>query len=327
MKTRILSGALALGLVIACSSGGSSKSEGSSTYAQAVCAYSQRCQPKDLAEEFGDVGTCQTDYAQILAVYLGLPGTTVTGAQLDACASALNGLSCEAGFGDVPACESLTGSLPAGAACVAATQCASGDCETSDSSTGNTPPPTDDTVDCGKCRALADLGQPCALATPCKQGLACDTTKNQCVALLAKGAACQATNPMCADGTRCINGTCTDPLAVGAACDPQQDQCQEALECDAQTKVCTDPESKDQLVDIGQPCGIMGGSDPSTTYNASCKAGASCLGTTTQTCVALATEGQPCVAHGSEDQTKPRCALLLSCIGGVCKKTDYTTCK
>jgi hypothetical protein len=133
---------------------------------------------------------CQNQYA--------LPGSGITPAALEACASALEASPCELPDGPPAACA-FQGSLPGGAACNEGFQCQSQVCQgTADFSPGGQIGPNT----CGTCSppvadagtpvTYGDIGATCDDPTTlsCKTGLYCAAQTAQCVQLAVAGAPC-----------------------------------------------------------------------------------------------------------------------------------------
>ena len=181
-------------------------------------------------------------FEQVCATQSALPGSGVTSATLEACASALNESPCEFPAGPPQACD-FKGSLPGGTACTDSLQCQSGLCEGQFSFN---PGGESDSRMCGTCQAAANIGGNCN-AGGCSTG-ACitqDTTASM------------------------PTYTCTAIVQgdVGAPCDDLTALCQTGLYCAAQTGTCT------PLGTIGTPCGDGSPGDPG-----GCLAPLACVG-------------------------------------------------
>jgi hypothetical protein len=161
---------------------------------------------------------CQNQYA--------LPGSGVTPATLEACASALEASPCELPDGQPEACT-FQGSLPGGAACNEGFQCESGRCQGTAfaSPEGQIGPTT-----CGTCEAAVALGQVCgqgnsSAGCPAKAGCVAEDASASiptytCAAPAYGdvGATCDDETALCETGLYCASGQCA-PLAVaGAPC-------------------------------------------------------------------------------------------------------------
>jgi hypothetical protein len=165
----------------------------------------------------------QARFEQVCANEIALPGTGVTSATLEACASALDVAPCELPFGLPEACN-FKGSRSGGAACTDGLQCASGQCQdhVPISPEGPTGPAT-----CGTCEAAVALGEVCGDAG-CSTGicLTTDTTASlptySCTAISQgdAGAPCDDLAALCKPGLYCAaqTGTCTELGAMGAPC-------------------------------------------------------------------------------------------------------------
>jgi hypothetical protein len=167
-------------------------------------------------------------FEQVCTNEVGLRGSGITAADLEACATALDVSACQLPWGLPVACD-FHGSLAGGAPCADGAQCASGQCQGMQSFTpeGPTMP-----VTCGTCLPAVAAKQVCAhdtFSAGCGQGAVCitaDTTAGDptysCVEL-AQGdvdAACDDLSAMCKPGLYCSTqtGRCTPLEGAGAAC-------------------------------------------------------------------------------------------------------------
>jgi hypothetical protein len=143
----VIAPSLSLCVVSAC--GGSVNSQPAGACAHYVSALLVgRCGPGLPSDEITRV---QARYEGACREAIALPGSTVTDATLDGCASALES-TCD---GSPDACV-FRGTLPAGASCVGGHQCQSGACGTD-----------------SKCVAPAAAGEKCDDSVPCVDGTSC----------------------------------------------------------------------------------------------------------------------------------------------------------
>ena len=157
---------------------------------------------------------------------MALPGSGMTPAGLEACASAVEASPCE--FFDLPTACAFYGSLPGGAVCNEGFQCESGQCEAS----SFTVPPGQiwPYRSCGTCLPAAGVGQACAgSGTPvgCAANATCsggDASASTCVPVTSGGvgATCDNGNKLlCNEGLFCADGQCMPLADAGAPCDDE----------------------------------------------------------------------------------------------------------
>jgi hypothetical protein len=269
-------------------------------------------------------------FERVCAVYTSLPGSTIGGDALEACAAAIQAAGC-AGATSTPAVCAVMGTLPTGAACNEPFQCQSGVCFEGAGPIDAGP----STSSCGQCVAVSALGQPCQqnctagavcdfdAATPtcvvptvraagascdgltllCGAGLYCDTT-GTCTALLAAGEPCTS-GAQCAPPATCPAGQCQAPGTAGAGCEGDE-QCVAGLACSVASMTC----GAVTWSSSGQPCGDL----------TRCLVGACELGT--MTCPTVIDDGQPC----SPDDPSATCDRYAQCTGGVCVLVDAAIC-
>ena len=165
----------------------------------------------------------QARFGQVCANQIALPGSGVTSATLEACASALNESACEFPAGPPQACN-FKGALSGGAACTDPLQCQSGFCQ---GQVSITPGGESKSRACGVCEAAAHSGENCN-AAGCTTG-ACmtqDTTASMptytCRPIVqgVVNAPCDELTAICEPGTYCAvhTGTCTPLGTMGAPC-------------------------------------------------------------------------------------------------------------
>ncbi|HEV3193228.1 MAG TPA: hypothetical protein VGY54_22120 [Polyangiaceae bacterium] len=199
--------------------GGGSGSGSGSGALNAACdhylaAQSTRCGGPALP--ISEASRVRARFEQVCRNQAALPGSSVTPAALEACATALDASSCQ---GRLAECT-FFGSLPGGAACNEGLQCQSGVCKgTADFSPGGQIGP----VTCGTCEPVTTVGQICGLGD--------------------FSAGCPA-NSICLTKETTVKTptyTCTSVVQgdLGASCDDLAASCKAGLYCDAQTKQCT----------------------------------------------------------------------------------------
>jgi hypothetical protein len=272
-------------------------------------------------------------FEQACAKALALPGTSVTAAGLDACASAIQAHGCNGVFQGV--CNFGGGSLADGAHCASQNQCMSDSCTAGQSINGspltacgtcvagqmcgtalcaantvcvtNTAGPSCAPVSFGSAGAACD-----GMQTQCNPGLVCSQMSHTCQQPGVLGSVC--TSPAeCADSLICAVGPqgmgtkCQNRGTAGMACQYDGD-CTPDLGCDYSTNKCATL----SWASAGQPCG------PTTRC-----LGAQCPvnGAASSTCPTVIADGQPCNAN---DQTQT-CDTFATCIG-TCVVLGTTSC-
>ncbi len=249
MRLWLFSGASIVVAVVACSGSTSSPptaQQACNDLATSICNGLETCYPYGLTVAYGNTSTCITRAALDCPSAITATGSGATAADVEACAQAYSGASCEAllNNGTPSACQ-IPGTLAAGSPCGSDVQCAGSNayCKVA-------------TGSCGVCSTRAAGGGTCTAGNDCQPGLSCVTsgTTSTCVAPAAQGASCSATTP-CQASLACINGTCGQPLAAGAACTQSADTCNGAqgYYC-SPANVC----AQVQIAAAGQPCGLSG---------------------------------------------------------------------
>jgi hypothetical protein len=230
-----------------------------------------------------EVARLQKTFAPVCQNAKQAPGSTLTDAQLDACASALEA-QCAQLFVDPSVADAcaLRGSLAGGEPCSASTQCQSGFCgfpllgTDADGGTGDGGLPAGA---CGVCVTPAAVGQPCPYG------------------LCGAGASCQQ------DLTSAQNRCAADvPGGPQGACGQATGACQGNLWCDHDGGLC---EPAPPSVGAGATCGDSAGNVTSP-----CKPGLYCG--STGTCTAPLPSGHECQALSDT------CQLGLTCLGNEC---------
>jgi len=301
----------ALILVIAC--GGATTPAGSPTpssdqsvtdLATADCRNMEMCQGFNLQANYGDVSTCVSLLGAELSPLAVAPRSGATAAALEACAQAVDALACDQLV--PPGVCVFHGIVAIGGPCIVNTQCVAGAyCTT----TGEN--------DCGKCAAVATVGEPC-LPESCAPGLACvvGSGGSQCAEWAAEGDACSLSSP-CAPPFQCVTGTCATPLEAGDPCADSDTPCDslQGLYCGTSGTCVTMGIAK-----VGEPCGsfngvqaVCGGPDAMCSFPEN--------GGLAGTCVPLLADGQPC---GGSITTV--CAPPSFCSNGVCSGFDAGGC-
>lgn len=282
--------------------------EACAAYWEAACTEYATCFPTSSLIYFGDHANCLARMTAACTSGFSAPGTTSDPAQTAACASALVGLPCAqytqllAREIDLGVCSGAPGALADGAACGAASQCASLVCDV----------PTDQP--CGQC-AAGQLGDPCDGSKGCEIGLRC--AQGTCVSPGQFSEACNPSKP-CSAIFYCTAGACADRLPEGSMCNPTafDSPCQPGLTCNPLSKKC---ETFD-AVPLGATCGL--GADNKLDY---CQHGTYCKLTsaTKGTCVGAIADGQACQPQPSGFEP---CTYPSRCFQGVCRYPDAAAC-
>jgi hypothetical protein len=303
-------GALALG--VACSSsggsGGGSSDDACGAYYDAVSGLSNRC------DSGFPVNDTRADFLRSCALGVTAPGTSVTPARLQSCASALKGATCSGYISTLFSCFP-GGSLPDNSACYDSGQCA-GTCVKS--------APMGTALNCGKC----------APAIP-------------------KGGNCEGKESQCATGTFCINKACADfpgqtaPVAVGNVCYTNGDSfeslksCVDGNYCNITMAVFTTPGATakcEKTPAKNEACTSTCAKSLSCT-NGVCvdqvllAAGGDCSKPGTKCEPKLTCASGKCVAPAAENAAcgfglmSVPCASPFTCINDKCQLADASLCK
>lgn len=262
---------------------------------------------------------------------LALPGSTVTEAQVEACAQAIHAAGCTGRPGVPQACL-WAGTLSPSSACNEAFQCQSGLCfaaaPVGDAGAGAP-------GGCGKCEAVATAGQPCT-GTTCAQDTVCDPTKMPptcaTVTSVGVGAPCNGATTVCDPGTFCDVTTmkCVATYKEGQTCNAST-ECTAPATCRA--KKCTSPSQAgggcyvdtDCVAGLGcsmnETCGAVTWASAGEHCGdlARCLVGAC---TSAGTCPLVVPDGKACPTDESHT-----CDSLSLCVGGVCTLEDTIACK
>jgi hypothetical protein len=257
------------------------------------CARLQGCDPFYFAGRYDDDAACVADALEPFVTALQTPDTGETDAHLLACLNARAAASCESIFLGLPTgeCTPVAGTRATGAQCYADAQCASLIC-----SIGIAIPT------CGVCSSGKASGAACSADVDCEGLLYC--VNGVCGELRGLASAC-ASNADCVGAFTCVSNVCAAPLALGAACTGDAD-C--GLEASCVAGIC----QQDQLVELGETCGPIGGGG-----YAQCAGQPVCGG---GRCVLPPSVGQNCTANG------PACTGQDRCIYGVCTRFDASLC-
>jgi hypothetical protein len=223
----------------------------------------------------------QTRFVQVCLNDIALPGSGMTPASVEACASALDLSPCELPAGPLVACN-FEGSLPGGAACNEGFQCQGGRCEEPPlfSPGGQVSPFT-----CGTCAPFSAVGQACGPAG-CASDAICLMTP--------------ITETVTETTYTCVATVQGD---VGAECDDLSSSiCKVGLYCTAQTGRCT------MLADAGASCGEAAGPLGAA---GGCSAPLSCVGLPGMATCSIGASGAFCL-------TDVDCSPGLGCVPGPC---------
>jgi hypothetical protein len=281
------------------SDGGITAMQACADYAKASCTQANTCAPFSLTVSFGDEATCEQRQALGCTPLLGIHGSSLTPAALDACAQAIMGETCLQYLDNhQPAACNFQGTLAAGAACGAGSQCESGYCKlASGSSCGTCATQT------SKCTVDGD----CASDTFCYEG--------PCVTPASPPTMCNNNAPnICVRTLVCLGeqeadsglGACGMPGMVGAACQDDGD-CAGGIGivCDIAQQMCVAA----QKATAGQSCGVVNGA---LVY---CTGGAACANLMKVNDAGVPVEGtcHPSAADGAPCGTGVNCTLPATC--------------
>lgn len=334
--------ALVVGLLPNCSSDGDGSASGTcGQYYDAYAGFYQRCLPSSAAA----LNNARPRFIQLCTNALAAPGAGDLGATFSRCSGVIASAAC----GDEINCdEDIVGTLPEGSACLEGYQCASGGC---DGKNGV----------CGKCIALAAVGDTCSTSKPCVKNAECvfDSATGTCRAttIAKEGESCDfsasETTVKCDSGLRCNSEAgklvCRKPGAASAACE-SSDDCQSDLVC--KDKVCgagtplggdcanftgcarglvcgTDNKcAQFTLVGTGQPCDLLArGCLKGRCKGAAVSVGSSGTKVTPGVCEDPIPDGSPCTVRTSSSSDTPSCDVLAECVNGVCQLPNPASCK
>jgi hypothetical protein len=268
------------------SGGGGAAMQACAAYAKATCTQANTCSPFTTAVDFGDEVACEQRSILGCTPLFGIHGSSLTPAALSACAQAITGETCVQYLDNhQPSACNFLGTLAAGAACGAGSQCQSGYCKVA---TGSS---------CGTCATRTST---CATDGDCPPDQLCSV--GQCVTPVSPPGMCNNTSHICVRTLVCLGeqqndaglGGCGQAGGVGADCDDPTD-CQggAGIVCDIAQGMCVAA----LKATTGQMCGIVNGSLVYCTAASVCTnlmkindAGAPAEGT----CHEPAADGAPC---------------------------------
>lgn len=284
------------------------------TIATSRCAKIDQCSNGlGVARAYGTMDVCVSRQTANCVATLMAPMTTASSTFETACAAAITAESCaDYRSGITPAaCIAPPGPLANGMPCVAFGQCQSTVCLVPRNG------------QCGVCAPQPAAGDDCSVNSSCGRDLVCNhntvTGSYTCRTLVATGGTCDADHPCGADlgcvkaSATAASGTC-QPLGttVGAACN---DVNVGMATCDANQGLFCNGMSQCAMTTTavaGAACGPMS----MRASDAVCTAGATCptaAAGTARTCLAAATDGQPCdTAAGPACLAPARCVLTTS---------------
>jgi hypothetical protein len=318
---------IALAVFAACSSsssggGGVSADQAAGDAAKAICQKFNGCSAFFIQLAYGDADACTASLTTSLKNTLAASGTGATPAQLEACAAAVPGTSCDDVVGhDLPSdCQAAKGTLAAGAPCGDSSQCTSAYCHLAAGTT------------CGACAAAPKSGDACNADADCPAGNTCNKA-GTCAAPGAAGATCDGTQHPCKPTLSCKGGTCATPDAAGAACTKTTDATGSTLtdSCDALAGLYCNAKGTCVAIGLesaGQPCLLVNGALAVCSGNGTCNAATKL--STMGTCLAAAAPGASCtpkdgaqIAYGVSTGD---CAAPAVCENGVCTTPDTASC-
>lgn len=301
--------------------GGPSGDQACADLAAARCERNKQCSTYSFETRYGDDATCLANEKTYCANSLSVPQTARTPALVEQCATAFGTLSCNDWLSNTtPAtCQSQSGALANGAACVFNSQCQSTYC--------NTP----DGFGCGRCSPKPAVGDPCNQTTQhCGDSLFCAAKTGTCATPAQNGQQCDTDSP-CVSGLSCVgitptsHGTCQPAASsVGATCDPKAETAPtcdptKGLICNSTTKQC----EAMQFAAPGQPCGAINGVTVFCVGEGFCTIAS---GQKQGTCTAASAEGGPCdTVNGPNCQYELRC-VATSGTAGTCRMPVAALC-
>ena len=279
--------------------------------------------PAELARE-------RARFEQVCQYGLALPGSGLTDAQLEACATAIQSAGCVSSGTPAPAPCNFFGAQPNGFPCNEDFQCQSELCFQS-APVGEAGAPPSETT-CGKCSSVGALGDPCSGST-CIPGAVCDTaaTSPTCVTPTSgqQGAICDGVAKLCDAGLYCDTSVCTPALALGKPCSTSA-QCAAPAICSAQA--CAAPGQAGDTCTIDADCaaGLGCSSQSSTCGSVTWASAGDACGDSVRclvgpcpvlgVCPTVIADGQACT-----DPTST-CDDFSSCVDGTCVLEDSVAC-
>lgn len=271
--------------------------------AAAYCQKLAACLPHDADIDYADPAVCKARETLRCASWLSAPDASPSTASIAACMAQIAADDCNGiGYGGPPRCFFAAGSRPVGHPCSVDSQCAGKFCQASGSA-------------CGVCASEAVIGQACG-PKQCAAGLACVYDPAQkgyrCRARAQLGQPCNDNvkyETACAYGLVCSGGLCAKAGQLGQSC--QQVACDHAkgLDCDKTSRTCV----AIPMAAAGQACTVSGMG--ANTY-VECRDGL-CVNQNDMGsghCAAYAPDGAAC-----DGWNGPPCRTPAVCKGGLCQ--------
>jgi len=298
-------------------SGTSTSSGGSAACDHYFDAQHYRCGGPALPA--AEISRIRSRFQQVCANEFALPGSGITEASLESCASALAASPCQLPAGPPIACN-FHGTLSGGAACTDNVQCASGQCQGTQTFSPEGPMAP---VTCGTCAPAVAVGQVCAqggVSAGCPQAAVCITADTMaadptysCVATTQGdlGATCDDLSALCKVGLYCSAGTCALLGGAGAACGDGGTGSGDPGGCEAPLG-CGDPPSTCHSGSAGASC-VM---DQECAAGFGCVPTAPCASMGQVVRIGCSTSGQ-CAAITWAAAGQP-CSDLVQCLVGTC---------
>lgn len=331
-------------------------------YAQLVCAAISRCAPANFGRAFLDQADCEREQQDDCRAYA-LPGVTIDASKLPSCFAGLAQVACEreataVSVKEAEACAGLDapGSLPDGAPCFIAAQCAGracvklkelankiensateidslrvcGACASGNLTGGQGSPCGDpkltekaceDGLKCdgdGTCQPpkVVPIGGECGPGIDCDEQALCDYGVHKCVARRSEGEGCK-DDYQCAEGLFCKAGACAKTLLDG------ESGCQESFHCGpngiyGEEVRCVEGTCRRlSLLREGDACG--------SGAKGTCAAGLYCGNDKPFTCTREPSAGEPCRLC-SDPLTAACCGPGLYCENKVCVANKAAAC-
>ncbi len=280
------------------SGGGITAMQACADYAKASCTQGNSCSPFTTEVDFGDEATCEQRQILGCTPLLGIHGSSLTPAAIEACAQAITGETCVQFLDNhQPAACAFTGTLAEGATCGAGSQCESGYCSLAKGSS------------CGTC---ATRTSKCTTDGDCPSDQLC--SGGACVTPVAPPGMCDNGAHICIRTLVCLGeqqadsglGGCGTAGGVGAACDDPTD-CQggAGIVCNTASGMCVAA----QKATTGQSCGVVNGA------LVVCTGGAFCANLMKVDDAGLPVEGtcHPPAADGAPCGSGVNCTLPAVC--------------
>jgi hypothetical protein len=276
-------------------------------YADALCAFYEKCDPIYLKVIYGDIATCRTRLLVSTTDSLSAPGNVVSSSQLTACANKLGATSCDDHLFSLPECD-FRGTLEDGAPCAYSGQCKGGSCLPRSVDGGF--------AACGTCSTRLVEGGDCTRGE-CRPGFAC--AEARCAKKGSAGEPCDAAKPCRTDLHCAADGKCAARLGPGAPCNPSAPSpCDVARGLNCIEETATTGTCKENAYAIlGGKCGF----DATARIFTSCLRSYCSTGVgTDRTCTTRKAADAPCL---NDDE----CTDAHYCENGVCRPANATVCK